>query len=473
MKKLIIIAGAGKTGSVLAKELSRYLETKRRNEEMYASASELVIFDEKKVTAGDTKEGFYLPEDRGYQKGETAAMVLSAAYPRLSIESCENLKEDKNLLSLLNSYYYSQSEIIICECSEGKAKEQILDQIMFLKERCTVTVLLPCQEGLYCKQFKENSRRVKAIREIRRLTPLATDCSGVKRRSAYTMLGAIISLLQEKKAPEWILWDSADPLTYQDKKRGELHSSLKEASLPFAAKKADIICIGAGGTGGNIVKEMIPLLLKNRGLTLTIVDGDRVEEKNLERQAFVAEDILSFKSRVLADKIQKAYPALKNRIHAVTDYIDTVDEMPETKHYPVLVGAVDNHRARQVFVRWFLMQRDALWIDSANEFSYGEVVVSIRHRGKTVSPLRSDIFPEVLTDHSPSASEISCGAINKSSPQHQLTNLVAAGIVTEMLEEAFEKKRIQGGMIYFDALDKKGVYAKRQPLYTKEVRAYA
>ena len=42
-----------------------------------------------------------------------------------------------------------------------------------------------------------------------------------------------------------------------------------------------------------------------------------------------------------------------------------------------------------------------------------------------------------------------------------------------VLEEAFEEGRIQGGIIYFDALAKNGVYSKRQPLYTKEVKMYA
>ena len=457
---------------MLAKEISRYLAAKKMTK------PEIRIFDGKKVTKKDTREGFYLPEDRGFEKGATAAMILSAAYKGLRITGFGHLQPDNNLSETMSFSCWQTNRVMICDCSGGQAIEQITEQLLVMKNNCSFTLLLPCEKGLFTRSFSKGDNRMETVRKILREKPLCGGTSALKRRTAYTMLGNLIRLLEEKSPENWILWDSTDPLNYQGKKRGILPESLKMASLPFAAEKADIICVGAGGTGGNIVKEIIPLLLKNKRLTLTIVDGDRVEEKNLSRQAFSSEDIQAFKSQVLAEKIRKAYPDLRDRISAVTGYIDTVDQMPAAENYPVLIGAVDNHRARQVFVQWFQLQRDGLWIDSANEFRYGEIVVSIRHNGKTISPLRSDIFPEVLTDHSPSASELSCGAVNQSDPQHQLTNLVAAGTVVSVLEEAFYEKQIQGGLVYFEALSTKGaysdgVYAKRRPLYTREVKAYA
>lgn len=469
----ILIIGAGKTGTTLAKELARFVATWRNGPATYGNGTNLFIFDEGKITSKDVKEGFYLPEDKGFCKGETAAMILSVAYPQIHIHGFGDMETDQILNDFLDFNSYGENKLIICDCSSGKARHEILEQFLVLKMKYDIVGLFPCEDGLYTLNMAKGAKRVHKLEEIRRKTPLEESQSAIKRRTAYVMLGNVIRNLKNQRMESKIVWDSLDPLNYMAKKRGELPMSLKNAVLPFAGKKADIICVGAGGTGGNVIKEIIPLLLKNKGVTLTIVDGDRVEEKNLERQAFSQDDIQSFKSEVLAQKIRKAYPVLEKRVSAVAGYIDTVEQMPAVKHYPILIGAVDNHRARQIFVRWFQMQRDGIWIDSANEFAYGEVVVSIRFDGKNISPLRSDIFPDVLTDHSPSASEISCGAINKTSPQHQLTNLVAAGTVVAVLEEAFNAGKIQGGIMYFDALDGKGVYTKRQPLYTKEVKAYA
>ena len=467
----VLIIGAGKTGTVLAKELARFVETHQKT---HLETIEILVFDEKKVTASDLKEGFYLPEDRGFEKGETVAMVLAATYPDLSIKGFSNLETDQCLgTDTLGYKSYERNHLIICDCSAGKAKNQILEQFLVLKMMYDITGFFPCEDGLYSLNVLKNEKRIRKMKEISEKFPLMETSDSLKRRTAYTMLGNIIRILKSKGIEKTILWDSMDPLNYLASPRGTLPDSFQHAYLPFAGRKADIICVGAGGTGGNIVKELIPLMLRNEGLSLTIIDGDRVEEKNLERQAFSQGDILAFKSQALADKIKKAYPMLEKRVFAVTEYIDIVDQIPQARQYPILIGAVDNHRARQIFVQWFQMQKDGVWIDAANEFEYGEVVVSIRAAGKNISPLRSDLFPEVLTDSSPSASELSCGAVNKTSPQHQLTNLVAAGTVMTVLEEAFEEGRIQGGIIYFDALAKNGVYSKRQPLYTKEVKMYA
>lgn len=472
MSTKIMIVGAGKTGTTLAKELARYLDMARKNN--LETAQEVCIFDGGRVSRKDTEEGFYLPEDMGFFRGETTAMILSNAYPQLKFNGYADLKpDDQCVYEQISSESYTDNHLIICDCSKG-ARDQILKQLSVLKTKWDISIFFPCKDGLFYRKIEKDAPSVNLmIQEISNLESLQEPGMAIKLRTAYHICRNLIRILQNQSVEKWLPWDQKDPVCYLSSQRGQLPKSLKEASLPYLGKTADIVCIGAGGTGGNVIKELIPILLKHKGLTLTIVDGDRVEEKNLERQAFNSSDVLSFKSQVLAEKIGNAYPSLKERVSAVSNYVDTVEQMPVTKNYPILIGAVDNHRARQIFVQWFERQKDALWIDSANEFNYGEVVISIRADGKKLSPMRSDIFPEVLTDQSPSASEISCGAVNESAPQHQITNLVAAAIVIAIIEEAFEGKKIQGGIIYFDALANEGVYAKRQPLYTKEVRAYA
>ena len=460
----VMIVGAGKTGTTLAKELARYAATDKE-------FGIIGIFDGGKVTRRDTREGFYLPEDISYPRGATTAMILKSVYEKVDLIGYDNLKEQTLPACFFKKFeYYQKKNVIICDCSGGKAKEDILNMVKELKYVCNVWAFFPCEKGLVSLFSEKDGKRDAGIKKVKKETPLWTEDISVKLRTAYAMLEMIIALHQNKKTKD-ILWSEADALNYRDK--GDLQECMDKARIPYKGKSADILCVGAGGTGGNVVKEIIPLLLKNKGLTLTVIDGDRVEEKNLERQAFAHNDLLGFKSMVLVEKIVTSYPELKGRVTAVTNYIDTPDQIPSGNNYPVLIGAVDNHRARQVLVSWFGSQQDGIWIDSANEFDYGEVVISIRANGKLISPLRSDIFPEVLTDSSPSASELSCGVVNKTTPQHQVTNLVAGMTVISVLEDMFTKKNIMGGIFYFGTLKRNEVYAKRLPLYKKGVVQYA
>ena len=54
--------------------------------------------------------------------------------------------------------------------------------------------------------------------------------------------------------------------------------------------KQKIFIIGCGGTGSNYIKELARYLATNRNYMINadviLIDGDTVEEKNLERQSF-------------------------------------------------------------------------------------------------------------------------------------------------------------------------------------------
>lgn len=71
------------------------------------------------------------------------------------------------------------------------------------------------------------------------------------------------------------------------------------------------LVIGAGGTGGHLVPNLARMIsLKNEEgyhHTLTLVDSDEVEHKNLARQQFTLRDIGKNKAEVLATRYGKAF----------------------------------------------------------------------------------------------------------------------------------------------------------------------
>lgn len=228
----------------------------------------------------------------------------------------------------------------------------------------------------------------------------------------------------------------------------------------------NVICIGAGGTGGNFSKEfaryLMNLSIMDTTVTYSLIDGDKVENTNLSRQPFSDFDIELNKAVSLVESIQDVFDL--NNVYAYPTYIDTIEELTAIgerhqiytdkefgRDIIILVGGVDNHRARQVMDSYFYEQSDIIYIDSANEFSVGEICIGARFNGYTLAPPRSYYFPDILTDSSPSASEISCGVMNISSPQHLATNLMAAHLVLANIANIISNGKLDCGIIVFDS----------------------
>lgn len=234
----------------------------------------------------------------------------------------------------------------------------------------------------------------------------------------------------------------------------------------------NVVCIGAGGTGTFFLKEfarfMAAFRLKDVGkrIYLSIVDGDHVEENNLERQAFIRDDINLNKAVCMAKAIKENFGL--ERVKAYPKYIDVVDELEQVfKNYfspnddkhsflnipivEILIGCSDNHRVRQVMENYFNKKNGTIfYFDSANEYGNGEVVFAGRNKGKLLGRPRSAYYPSILEDTSPRASEISCGEHNISSPQHICTNMMAANLLLSRTTELITENKMKFGIAIFD-----------------------
>lgn len=235
----------------------------------------------------------------------------------------------------------------------------------------------------------------------------------------------------------------------------------KESTIKF-----NIIVVGAGGTGGNLLKELGRFLkFYKKFWHLTIIDGDRVEDKNAERQPFGSMDTTQNKAAVMREGLIECFDLPENKITAIADYIDDVRDLHGAATYcnegsyyvqqkpeqVILVGCVDNHRARQVMHQYFYETDNIIYIDCANEFSKGEVVTGIRFGGVNIAPPRGYYYPDVLTDRSPSAKELSCGVVNVSAPQHMVTNLMCAIHALSFIADLMQNGKADGGILRFDA----------------------
>ncbi len=243
----------------------------------------------------------------------------------------------------------------------------------------------------------------------------------------------------------------------------------------------DVLVVGCGGTGTFFCKEFNRFLAKNKDMqrrinSLKVADGDVVEEKNLDRQCFMPEDIGRNKASVFAEILNDQLEDLggtRTMWEAIPSYITSMQKLKEVvsthcsfsfdnydANITLIISCVDNNGARLLLEEYFNQSDDCFLYDSGNEFATGEVNFAHRLMGKTISPEKSVSFREMKNGDTRQVDEMSCQELNESAPQHFLTNMTAAqhllracvNLFTNPTDQnIFERISSQCGFVFFDA----------------------
>lgn len=198
--------------------------------------------------------------------------------------------------------------------------------------------------------------------------------------------------------------------------------------------KSDIVIVGCGGTGSHYIKELGRYLygngcLRRNDIHIILVDGDLVEEKNLVRQAFLPQDIGLNKAQVMAEMLFQVYNLTVDYYDGFIDCAKDIEKLVRDDALVFLVGCVDNHQCRQSMHNFYANREHCIYMDSANEYQSGEIVIGSRIGGMDMYPDRADYFPDVLQEGAVKRSEESCEVLNQAEPQHLVTNQFAALIL--------------------------------------------
>ena len=142
-----------------------------------------------------------------------------------------------------------------------------------------------------------------------------------------------------------------------------------------------IVVVGVGGTGG-FVAEGLCRLTHGSQLPILLIDPDRVEERNLVRQAFYPKDLGKFKSQVVAERLAALYgrevaysvttfsgeiimglhESLRERLESFGRTYDT----GRATGWNLVIGCVDNPIARKEmslsvrFPSWWIEDRKSV-----------------------------------------------------------------------------------------------------------------
>lgn len=158
---------------------------------------------------------------------------------------------------------------------------------------------------------------------------------------------------------------------------------------------------GCGGTGSHVLLGLTRAHkaitdLEGEGFHVSAFDPDKVEMRNVGRQAFTSADVGVNKSHALVDRI--------NMYHGY-NWTSFACEAPAWSHADIVISCVDSGRSRKHIAEADMHASNPYVIDCGNAKYTGQVVIG-QHNGELLNPYKDN--PELLvedTDEAPTCGD--------------------------------------------------------------------
>lgn len=210
--------------------------------------------------------------------------------------------------------------------------------------------------------------------------------------------------------------------------------------------------IGLGGIGSNL----LPILLRyfryqyivEDTCHITLVDGDRFENSNRNRQNFPE---FGNKAEVLAAHYRQQFSPL--RITGVPAFIHQGNIYELVGEDDVVLLGVDNHATRKLVSNHCEELENVVLISGGNELTDGNVQVYVRKNGCDLTlPLDSVYHPEIAEpkDHNPH--DVGCAELAAGSPQIVFTNNAIAAAMLNVLY-TWQQGKLKFDELYLDIIN--------------------
>ena len=222
-------------------------------------------------------------------------------------------------------------------------------------------------------------------------------------------------------------------LNSDEEERYQKHFTLKEIGYEgqLYLKNSSVLCIGAGGLGSSVL-----LYLAAAGIgKIGIVDNDRVEKSNLQRQIIHETNTIgNLKIDSARERIQKFNPNCE--LLTFSEKINPENALEFIKEFDVICDCSDNFGTRYLINDSCLILNKPLVFGSVQGFE-GQVSVFNLYKN---SPNLRDLFPESPSKNAaPSCAEY--GVVGVS------TGLIGILQVNEIIKIILKKGEILNGKI--------------------------
>lgn len=192
----------------------------------------------------------------------------------------------------------------------------------------------------------------------------------------------------------------------------------------------NLVVIGLGGINSHFLLPVYQYLQYENNIfdSLILVDGDKYELKNESRQ-------------IVPDLDNKAIATTKmyrDKFDGVTTtfydkYINESNINKVIKNNDVIILGVDNHKTRKVVQDYCKKLENITIISGGNELHDGNVMIFNRKDNITITPLFTELHPEILNSKDKSPEEMSCEELAQSEPQIGLVNATIADAMRRTL----------------------------------------
>lgn len=211
--------------------------------------------------------------------------------------------------------------------------------------------------------------------------------------------------------------------------------------------------IGSGGIGGHLVEPLIRYLgYVAENSEVTIIDGDKFEQRNMERQRFTA---CENKADHTANMLKNQFP--KVHVKSKPEYVTQDNVVSIVRENDIIFLCVDNHATRKLISDRCEELSDVTLISGGNDYTDGNVIIFRRVDGKDVGRAPTKIHPAINnpTDKNPGsftdAERQGCQQEAISHPQLLFTNLAIASTMLNCYY-AIEQGKANFEQVYVDIL---------------------
>lgn len=221
------------------------------------------------------------------------------------------------------------------------------------------------------------------------------------------------------------------------------------------------LVIGCGGTGSQLIPNLARLLSYHPRATdsqLTIADGDTIETKNLERQAFGPEGVGANKAEMMLSQLSSAY-GLSAAAH--DDYVDEkfLRAFLSRSRRPLIVCSVDNDYSRKISCEMLLQHPEGLWVSPGNsdgrEKVTGQVLWCGKLEGEAIGVDPTTIFDNIKNPEDVLPAKGGCMEHAPSLPQLICANALAASWALAVVQNYLDESLYQDSYgLWFNAKTK-------------------
>lgn len=210
----------------------------------------------------------------------------------------------------------------------------------------------------------------------------------------------------------------------------------------------NIRIIGLGGIG-SVLADNISRFLNYKPpapiINITLVDGDKYEPKNLERQQF---QDFGNKSEIKKGELQRKFENIVFNNYPRFINKDTINDV--IMNGDIVLMCVDNHKTRKLVSDYCSELIDVVLISGGNELEDGNVQVFVKKNGEKITPNLADYHKELQNPDDKSPDELSCEELAISQPQLYFTNVMAAAWMCSAFYNNIIKEDHKFSEVYFD-----------------------